>query len=137
MAYATTQDIVVIYGEEILNAVADRDRSGRSDEDAVQAALEAASAEIDTYLGSRYTVPLTSPPPYIRQIAVDITVYRLALDIAPRTEEMRLRYMDAITYLKAVAAGTIDLPTTTGDPGGSGTADTVGSGAKVIGALRG
>lgn len=136
MAYATSDDIVIIYGEEILNAVADRDRSGRRDEDAVTAALQAASDEIDTYLAARYDVPLVTPPPYIRQVCVDISVYRLALDIAPRTEEMRLRYMDAINYLKAVSEGKIDLPTT-GTPPGTGTGNTVGSSARVIGALRG
>lgn len=137
MAYATSSDIEMIYGPEILDAVADRDRSGRRNELAIQAALDSASAEIDTYIGNRYTTPLDSVPPYIRQVCVDITVYRLALDVAPRTEEMRLRYQDAIAYLKAVSEGKIDLPITEdpNDPVDGG--NSVGVGAKVIGAKRG
>ena len=118
MAYATADNIVVLYGADVLDAVAARDNSGRQSPEAVTAALDAASAEIDTYLGTRYTVPLTTVPPYIRQICVDITVYRLALDVGPRTEEMRLRYQDAIEYLKSISAGSMDLPITDGGGGG-------------------
>lgn len=138
MAYATASDIEIIYGSSILDAVSDRDGTGRRNTASIEAALDAASAEIDTYLGIRYTVPLASAPPYIRQICVDITVYRLALDIAPRTEEMRLRYVDAINYLKAIADGKINLPVVSdgsGEPGDGGSS--VGVGASVFGARRG
>jgi phage gp36-like protein len=137
MAYATNADIITIYGEQVLNAVASRDGSNRQSYEAVAAALDAASAEIDTYIGNRYTVPLTAPPPYIRQVCVDITVYRLALDVGPRTDEMRLRYKDAIEYLRDVSKGTIDLPVTGGTDPGGGTGNPAGTGARVIGAKRG
>jgi phage gp36-like protein len=135
-SYATAADIVIIYGQDILDAVASRDGSGRGSPEAITAALDAATAEIDTYLGTRYTVPLNPVPPYIRQVCVDIAVYRLALDIGPRTEEMRIRYADAIAYLKNVAEGKFELPDTGGgggDPGGGA----AGTGARVIGAKRG
>lgn len=139
MAYATGSDIAILYGEAVLDVVASRDDSGRQSEDAVLAALESSSAEIDTYLGMRYVVPLETPPPYIKQVCVDITVYRLALDIGPRTEEMRLRYKDAIDYLKMVSKGEIDLPVTSGGSGGStpGSSNGVGTGARVLGSVRG
>jgi phage gp36-like protein len=136
-AYATQADITIIYGEAVLDAVASRDGSGRKSYEAVEAALQAASDEIDTYLGVRYTVPLETPPPYIKMVCVDIAVYRLALDVGPRTEEMRLRYTDAISYLKSVADGKFELPDTGGgtDPGGG--ENSAGTGARVIGAKRG
>lgn len=137
MAYATNNDIITIYGEQVLNAVASRDGSNRQSYEAVEAALDAASAEIDTYIGNRYTVPLVAPPPYIRQVCVDISVYRLALDVGPRTDEMRLRYKDAIEYLRAVSKGDIDLPVTGGTDPGGGTGNPAGTGARVIGAKRG
>src|SRR5690606_11273033 len=99
MPYATAVDIEKIYGREILDAVADRSRTGQQDDDAVAAALQVSEDEINSYLGGRYSVPLEPVPPYIRQMCVDFTVYRLALDIAPRSEEMRLRYLDHISYL--------------------------------------
>jgi phage gp36-like protein len=137
MAYATEANIVTMYGQDLLDAVASRDGSGRANPDTVTSALEAATAEIDTYLGVRYTVPLDPVPPYIRQVCVDIAVYRMALDIGPRTEEMRVRYADAIAYLKNVAEGKFELPDTSGgggeDPGGGN----AGTGARVIGAKRG
>jgi phage gp36-like protein len=136
MAYATQANIVTLYGQELLDAVASRDGSGRADPETVTAALDAATAEIDTYLGVRYTVPLDPVPPYIRQVCVDIAVYRMALDIGPRTEEMRVRYADAIAYLKNVAEGKFELPDTGSggeDPGGG----SAGTGARVISAKRG
>jgi phage gp36-like protein len=135
MAYATQAQIVTMYGQDLLDAVASRDGSGRGSPETIAAALDAASAEIDTYLSVRYTVPLVPAPPYIQQICVDIAVYRMALDIGPRTEEMRLRYADAIAYLKNVADGKFELPDTGGGetPGGG----SAGTGARVIGAKRG
>jgi phage gp36-like protein len=136
MVYASNADIIIIYGEAVLDTVASRDSSGRQSYEAVDAALQSASDEIDTYLGGRYTVPLETPPPYIRQICVDIAVYRLALDIGPRTEEMRLRYTDAINYLKSLAKGDLDLPVTGGE-GGGGSGTGAGTNARIIGSLRG
>lgn len=138
MPYATATDIETIYGRQILDAVADRSQTGQQDEDAVAAALQVSEDQINSYLGGRYKVPLEPVPPYIRQMCVDLTVYRLALDVAPRSEEMRLRYLDHIDYLKDVAAGKIDLPgiinTGSGDDTGQ---DTVGTGAKILASRRG
>jgi phage gp36-like protein len=140
MAYATAEDIETIYGREILDIVADRSNSGRQDVDAVAAALQVSEDQINSYLGSRYSVPISPVPPYIRQMCVDFTVYRLALDAAPRSDEMRLRYLDHIQYLKDVAKGIVDLPgLVNGDGsigGGAGT-DTLGPGAKILSSRRG
>jgi len=146
--YATAIDIERIYGRYLLDAVADRDTSGIQDQDAIESALITATDEINAYIGSRYSVPLNPVPPYIRQMCVDIAVYRLALDVGPRTDEMRLRYDDHIKYLKDVAAGRVDLPgfvpTDPGDGGGSSgggpntdTPNTLGPGAKILPSIRG
>ena len=141
MPYATAVDIETIYGRDVLNAVADRSGSGYQDESAIAAALQASEDEINAYLGGRYRVPLSPVPPYIRQMCVDITVYRLALDVIPRTEEMRLRYLDHINYLKAVAAGKIDLPgvggSGGGDSGDGSGSNSAGTGAKILNSRRG
>lgn len=140
MAYATARDIETIYGKEILDIVADRSNTGRQDVDAVQAALQVSEDEINSYLGARYAVPLNPVPPYIRQMCVDFTVYRLALDAAPRSDEMRLRYLDHISYLKDVATGKVDLPGYIDSGGGGSDSDgtnTLGPGAKILASKRG
>lgn len=104
MAYATQSDIETLYGADAL-VVADRDGDGEADAAAVARALDAASAEIDTYLAVRYPLPLPGVPAMLRQWCVDIAVYRLALAADVRSDEHRTRYEDALAALKRVADG--------------------------------
>lgn len=134
IAYASQADITTLYGADLLAIVGDRNGDGVIDTTAVAAALEIATSEIETYLAGRYRVPLSVVPPYIRQLCIDIAVYRLAHSDAPRTEEMRRRYDDAIRFLTAFAKGTVEIPGL--DQGGGeddGTeSEAVGGGAKII-----
>ena len=121
MAYATQADITELYGADSL-FVADRDGDGVVDAPAVTRALVSASDEIDSYIGVRVTLPLATVPGILRQLAVDIAVYRLALSRDVRSEEHRLRYEDALRFLKAVAKGEAVLAFT-GDGAGEGDPD--------------
>jgi phage gp36-like protein len=139
MAYATVNDITEIYGEALVLALADRapdgDITDPADVSALTAALDTATSEIDTYLGSRYTVPLNPVPPYIKAICIDIAVYRLAHDQAPRTVEMRTRYEDAIRFLNGISKGILSIDGATPNDGGDGTSE-VGSSARIINLRR-
>lgn len=104
-AYATLDDIATIHGQDMLLRVADRDGDEQIDEDAVGLALESASSEIDSYVSTRYDVPLASPGNMVKQVCVDIAVYRLAYNHSALTDEMRTRYEDAIAWLKAISKG--------------------------------
>ncbi len=107
MAYATQQDIIDRYGEEILAVAFDRDNDGAAETDAVAAALSDASDEIDGYLG-RYNLPLADPPRILTFLCVDIALYKGSVETV-NTEERRKRYEDAIRYLTKVAEGKIQL----------------------------
>lgn len=104
MAYATQAHIVVLYGDDAL-VVADRDGDGVADSAAVAAALDHASAEIDTHLAARYALPLPGVPAMLVAWCCDIALYRLALSAAVLSEESRRRYDDAIGALKRIAEG--------------------------------
>lgn len=106
MAYATQADVVTTYGERLLKNVAPLTAGGVVDPDSVTAALDVASSEIDAYLSARYTVPLVTPTPFIKKLAINIAMYNMALSLGAQTDEHRRRYEDAIAYLKAAAAGT-------------------------------
>lgn len=108
MAYATQDDIVTLYSERALY-VADRDGDGIVDAEAVAGALENASTEIDTHIGARHSVPIDPTPPILRDCAVDIALYRLALSRDVLTDEMSTRYKDRISLLKDIAAGRASL----------------------------
>lgn len=105
MAYAAQADIEALYGADALAGVADRDGDGVADGAAVAAALTSASDEIDLHVGAAYALPLAATPPQLVRIAVDIALYRLALDGGVRTEEHRVRYDDAVATLKRIADG--------------------------------
>lgn len=104
MAYATQNDIVTLYSEDALY-VADRNGDGVPDGEAVTRALDTASAEIDSHLAVRYTLPLSEPPALLTQYAVDIALYRLASSRDVQSEEHRTRYDDALKALKDIATG--------------------------------
>lgn len=111
MAYATQADIITIYSADALH-VADRDGDGVIDADAVTRALDMATSEIDSFLGVRFDVPLTSVPEVIKQIAVDFAIYRLALSADVLSDEHRRRYEDGLAHLKRFGEGKayLDLP---------------------------
>lgn len=105
MSYAAQADIEALYGADALAGVADRDGDGLADAAAVTAALAHASDEIDLHVGAVLTLPLAATPPQLVRLAVDIALYRLALDGGVRTEEHRTRYEDAVATLKRIADG--------------------------------
>lgn len=117
--YASKEDIDNLYGVELLVRLADNNRDGIPDPEIVDRGLVAADEICDAYLSAVYTVPLTSTPGVIRNCAIDIAVYKIALSRGTRTDEMRLRYEDALAILDKISAGKIGLglPTTTGDDG--------------------
>ena len=110
--YAVISDIRALYGEAAL-LVADRSGEGVPDEAAVATALASASDEIDLHIGVRYELPLASPPNILRQLCIDIALYRLALDAAMLSEEARRRYEDARATLKSIGNGSARLPIAT------------------------
>lgn len=115
MPYADQSDIVAIYGQNAL-VVADHDRDGVPDAAVVTRALEAATGEIDTYLAARYPLPLHEVPAFLKQLAVDIALYRLALTADVATTEHRTRYEDALGHLKKIGEGRAALAFTTPVP---------------------
>lgn len=71
-------------------------------------AIADADAEIDGFVGARYSLPLPEPvPPVLVPIACDIARYRLYDDAVP--DVVRQRYEDAVSRLKDIAAGRLTL----------------------------
>lgn len=115
MAYCTRQDIETLYSRELVDSLGDHSGDGTDSSIAarVDAAIEAAHGIIDAYLTTRYALPIANPPQILKQLAIDIVVYRLALYPGTRTEEMRKRYEDAVAFLKQLSTGIAALPVVT------------------------
>lgn len=76
----------------------------------LQQMVDDASVEIDSYLESRFTLPLTDPPAVLNLLTCDIAMYRLqALRPEHDVADARKRYDDALALLLKVAQGALTL----------------------------
>lgn len=105
MSYATPDDYISYFTERDAAGVSASRGRGEPDETRIARQLEAASGRIDAYIGARYRLPLKDVPDALRDYCCDIARYLLTGTEHPCTELIRLRYEDAISWLKLVAAG--------------------------------
>ncbi|UXF57489.1 DUF1320 family protein [Chromohalobacter phage YPCBV-1] len=112
--YASVADMIERFGEDEIVMLTDQAHTGEVDTAVAERALEDAAAEIDGYLASRYRLPVTDTPRLLSLLATDIARYRLQQPVA--TEQGRQRYEDAVSRLKGIARGDINLPLETPPP---------------------
>ncbi|WP_316207399.1 DUF1320 domain-containing protein [Bradyrhizobium sp. SZCCHNR3118] len=126
MGYATKDDIDELYGTDLLVKIADYNRDGQPDPEVIDKALLAADEICNAYLSAEYTVPVVPTPGVVRTCAIDIAVYKIALPRGGRTDEMRLRYEDALKLLEKISTGKVGLglPPVTVDNGDGTTTTT-------------
>jgi len=118
MNYASKEDLEERFGVEAVLMASDREGTGEADVSVIERALADASAEIDVYIGSRYTVPLPKVPTILRALCSDVAMWKLALDTTA-TEQQKQRYDQAIKTLTLIAAGKVSLGITEREAGGS------------------
>lgn len=109
MSYCTQQDLIDRFGEQELVELTDRadPPAGLIDANVVAQAISDAGAEIDGYVGARYSLPLASNPESLKRIACDIARYRLYEDAV--SEQVRTRYEDTMKFLAGVSRGLVSL----------------------------
>ena len=109
MAYATQQDFIDAFGERetLMLTNLDNPNSVAIDPIPLDKALDDATAEIDTYIGSRYILPLASTPSVVNRYCLDIARYML--DRIRSREDVRLRYEDALKWLGMLASGKVSI----------------------------
>jgi phage gp36-like protein len=66
-------------------------------------AISKAGAEIDSYLGVKYVVPLATPPAQVKALAVDLAIYHLysRRSVVPMVRQQK--YDAAVAFLKQAA----------------------------------
>lgn len=107
MPYVTQAELIDRFGETELAQLSNRVDGQAIDSAVLARAMGDADAEIDGYLGVRYALPLSDVPPVLVRLAADLTRYRLHDDGA--TETVRQRYQDAVSLLKRLASGDVQL----------------------------
>lgn len=66
MAYSTYADLIAAHDEQYLIQLADSDNNGIADPEKIAQAIEAADADINARVSSRYAVPLNPVPALAR-----------------------------------------------------------------------
>jgi len=111
MSYASATDMITRYPNRDLVQLTNEDPAQTTVNTlTLDQALTDASAEIDGYLQSRFTLPLTEPPAVLPRLACDIAMYRLqSLRPLHDVADARKRYEDAVELLVRVARGEVTL----------------------------
>ena len=110
MAYCILTDIKKLIPEDTLIQLTDDEGAGIVNQGRIDEAIAQADAEIDAYLGGRYSVPLTPVPDVVKKVSVDMAIYNL---YSRRVEEIPAtradRYKGAIRLLEGIAKGTVSI----------------------------
>jgi len=110
--YCSLDDIKKLLPEDILEQLTDDEGLGTINQARVDEAIAGADAEIDGYLGGRYSVPLSAATEIVKKLSVDIAIYNLySRAVASGTiPELRSeRYRNAIKQLEGVSKGMISI----------------------------
>ncbi len=125
MTYASQQNLIDRFGQDELIQLTGRASLDAIDATVVARALADADAEINGYLSTRYTLPLSPVPAVLEKLACDIARYQLFENAA--TEIVKQRYENAVRFLKDVAAGKVTL----GVDGNGDTAATISNSVQI------
>lgn len=123
MSYCTLQNLTDRFGTQALLDLTDRATppAGEIDETVVDRAITDTGALIDGYLKDRYTLPLTSVPPLLTDLALAIAFYKLHVHLTE--DKVRNDYKDALATLVQIANGTVRLDVEGAEPDGVGAGD--------------
>ncbi len=112
MAYATVTDMINRFGAAELTRLTTPEGQDMAaiDTVAVERAIAEASGLVDSYLRTRYEVPLVGVPIEITGAACTLARYSLAMgENREPTEQMRLARKETIDWLSAIGAGRVTL----------------------------
>ncbi|MDO8654194.1 MAG: DUF1320 family protein [Undibacterium sp.] len=107
--FATKADMLNRFGSREVIQLTDRSNVGAVDDSVLQQSLDAADAEIASFLSGRYVLPFVSVPKPLIGYACDIARYRLTGTEVTCTDDIQSRYDYAVRYLRMVAKGDITL----------------------------
>jgi phage gp36-like protein len=104
MGYCTQSDLLSLIPVKEL-AELTTDSGDTPDSQVVAEAIDRADAEIDAYLGSRYTLPLNPVPDQVKGLSMDMALYHLYSRRSLAPPVRRQKYEAALSLLQLIAAG--------------------------------
>ncbi len=107
MSYTSLAEMETAFGSREVLDLSDRDLDGVSDAGVVDAAVADADDLINSYLRSRFDLPLVEVPGLIKKCARFIVRYSLSEDHA--TDRIKDDYKQALRWLSDARDGKMDL----------------------------
>jgi phage gp36-like protein len=119
MAYSTKADILLQLPEDSLITLTDDENTGAVVDEVVTRAIADADAEIDGYVGTRHTVPLSPVPTVIRLASVRMAIYHLHArrSLVSVPDQVKTDYDNQVRLLRDISKGVVSLGAD--DPGGT------------------
>lgn len=106
MSYTSVAEFTAGIPQRDLVALSDLDDgTGQINTARIQAALDDASAEIDSYIAKAVALPMAEVPRILKTICRDLALHRLYVNIGHSMEARKSLRDDAIGFLKSVARG--------------------------------
>lgn len=113
LIYTHPTDITELVPDAILKKVTRDEVEGGSRPFVIQERLKAAENTVESYLGTRYKLPLLASdgtvPPEIKDAVLVITKYKLYARRNAVNPSVQAEYDSVIDWMKSVAKGHIDL----------------------------
>lgn len=111
MQFATREAMIKKFGERELIQLTETEAPylNEINEDKLKDALDAANSEIESYIASRYTLPLQIVPPFLQALACQMTRYHGNSLVMTEKSPIKMQYDAAIKTLKEIAKGTLQL----------------------------
>lgn len=115
MAYVTNSDVELRLGTTAYVQLTDDGGAGVADETKVDAARLAAESEVDSYLGTRYRVPIDlsvypEVASLLKSVVLDLVEYRLRSRFLPVPGDVVSKRDRALRWLGQVSRGEAVLP---------------------------
>lgn len=109
--YCTLEDIKKQIQEATLIEITDDNLSNQINTEIIDETLSYSDTLIDGYLRGRYTLPLPATPDIIKNIAVDLSIYRLYSRRfhTDMPESIKDKYKNAARLLEQIQKGIISL----------------------------
>lgn len=108
MSYTSVTHLIDAFGKRELEELTDRDRTGRVDQSVVDAVIAKINNFIDAHLNKHYSVPLSSVPDAIVDVATDLVREQLYTHNVP--DVVKARADQARQFLRDVRDGKMSLP---------------------------
>ena len=110
MSYSAQADLQNLLTPAQLVQLTDDNADGLADAAPITEAIAESAAEIDGYLGARYTVPIAPVPVLLKNLSVAIALWKLYSRRSILNEARRKAYEDARATLTNLSKGTMVLP---------------------------